>query len=125
MAIIGIEADMQNMRQAVTERAGGAARRPGSGKAHIRNLLAQQQGNQDVNYARLVQQLQDKVLYSPILGNAKDLVPISELQKLGLSGAPTKAGMPYGIAPSSITPEDEAAINELMQIAQQRMRGVR
>lgn len=79
-----------------------APKKPGAAD-RVRALAAQ------VNAQRqaMIDSLQNKVLRANVLGIPdKGLIPMSALSKAGFSAAPNAQGLPYGIDPQSLTPDE-------------------
>ena len=109
MAILGIEREMvQPQTQPAQRTPAPVPQRKGKDP---RRILAEQQANR----AREFDDLNAKMLRSPMIARAEGLIPAAVLGPLGFDVSTTGQGMAYGIDPMSLTPQQQALMDTLMQ----------
>ena len=80
-----------------------APRKQSSASADIRALVAQRKAQEQA----MLDSIRNKVLYANVMGVPdKSLIPMGALSKAGVSSQPTAQGLPYGIDPRSLSPEE-------------------
>jgi hypothetical protein len=84
-------------------RSAPAPRKQSSSSADIRALAARRKAQEQA----LLDSIRNKVVYANAIGRPDpSLIPMGELDKIGIAAGPTAQGLPYGIDPRSLTTEE-------------------
>lgn len=76
-------------------------------------ILRERQRLQD----EMLNSIQERVLYSPVIGRSEGLLPVDDLKKLGLNIDPTVAGMAVGADPNSMSEEQRQYIMDKLGLS--------